>query len=143
MLTTRSPLNTPAGTLDTFDWNCHTSTLHLSCMRQSQHSEKLVIGILQSPSEAVALQQSHAVRPKKCDCAIQLRNELYVSKSTSHPRTMMCVCVLLTIGTFFCCSICLGQSPSDCSSCSHEKEQPSKNPTISPDHKSAPRKRAQ
>ena len=26
--------------------------------------------------------------PQKCDCAIQLRNELYVSKSTSHPKTM-------------------------------------------------------
>ena len=27
---------------------------------------------------------------QKCDCAIQLRNELHASKSTSHPKTMNC-----------------------------------------------------
>ena len=27
---------------------------------------------------------------EKCDCAIQLRNDQGGSKSTSHPKTMMC-----------------------------------------------------
>ena len=29
-------------------------------------------------------------RAQKCDCAIQLRNVYQASKSTSHPRTMIC-----------------------------------------------------